>query len=77
MFPALAGRFFTTEPLGKPKVVFTYSKNDPFQHIVFFLLIVLFIYFWLHLIFIALRGLSPVAASRGYSSLRYAGFSMQ
>ena len=77
MFPVLAGGFFTTEPLGKPKVVFTYSKNDPFQHVVFFLLIILFIYFWLHLIFVALCGLSLVAASRGYSSLRYADFSMQ
>ena len=28
--PALAGRFFTTEPPGKPKVYFTYHKIYPF-----------------------------------------------
>ena len=28
-----------------------------------------FIYFWLCWVFVAARGLSPVAASRGYSSL--------
>ena len=35
-----------------------------------------FIYFWLHWVFIAARGLSLVAASGGYSSLRCAGFSL-
>ena len=30
----------------------------------------LFIYFWLHWVFVAARGLSLVAASGGYSSLR-------
>ena len=41
------------------------------------LFIYLFIYFqfWLHRVFIAARRLSLVAASRGYSSLRCAGFS--
>ena len=34
----------------------------------------LFIYFWLCCVFVAARGLSLVAASRGYSSLRCAGF---
>ena len=28
-----------------------------------------FIYFWLHWVFVAVHGLSLVAASRGYSSL--------
>ena len=37
----------------------------------------LFIYFWLHWVFVAMRGLSLVAASGGYSSLRCAGFSLQ
>ena len=39
--------------------------------------IYLFIYFWLHWIFVALRRLSLVAVSGGYSSLRCAGFSLQ
>ena len=34
-------------------------------------------YFWLHWVFVAARGLSLVAASGGYSSLWYAGFSLQ
>ena len=34
-----------------------------------------FIYFWLHWVFVAVRGLSLVAASRGYSLLWCAGFS--
>ena len=33
--------------------------------------------FWLHWIFVAVRGISLVAASRGYSSLRCTGFSLQ
>ena len=35
------------------------------------------IYFWLHWVFAAARGLSLVAASRGYSLLQCAGFSLQ
>ena len=34
-------------------------------------------YFWLHWVFGAAHGLSLVAASRGYSSLLWAGFSLQ
>ena len=34
-------------------------------------------YFWLCWVFVAARGLSLVAASGGYSSLRCAGFSSQ
>ena len=37
----------------------------------------LFIYFWLCWVFIAARGLSLVAASGGYSSLWWAGFSLR
>ena len=33
--------------------------------------------FWLHWVFIAARGLSLVARSGGYSSLRRAGFSLR
>ena len=35
----------------------------------------LFIYFWLCWVFVGARGLSLVAVSGGYSSLRYLGFS--
>ena len=35
------------------------------------------IYFWLHWVFVAMRGLSLVEASGVYSSLWYAGFSLQ
>ena len=37
----------------------------------------LFIYFWLHWVFLAARGLSAVVASRGYSLLQCAGFSLR
>ena len=43
----------------------------------FFLKFILFIYFWLRWVFVAARGLSLVAASGGYSSLRCTGFSLQ
>ena len=43
----------------------------------FFFLIYLFIYFWLHWVFVAARGLSLVAASRGSSSLQCTGFSLR
>ena len=43
----------------------------------FFSLINLFIYFWLRWVFVAANGLSLVAASGGYSSLWYAGFSLR
>ena len=36
-----------------------------------------FIYFWLRWVFVAARGLSLFAESRGYSSLRCAGFSLR
>ena len=58
--PALAGRFPTTAPPGKP----------------FFLFFNKFIYFWLPWVFVAVRGLSLVAAGGGYSSLWCAGFSL-
>ena len=41
----------------------------------FFFLINLFIYFWLRWVFVAVRGLSLVVVSGGYSSLRCTGFS--
>ena len=42
----------------------------------FFFLINLFIYFCLCWVFVSVRGLSPVAASRGHSSSRCAGLSL-
>ena len=46
---------------------------------IFFLinLFILFIYFWLHWVFVAACGLSLVAVSRGCSLLQCAGFSLQ
>ena len=37
----------------------------------------MFVYFWLHWIFVAARGLSLVAASGDYSLLRCAGFTLR
>ena len=39
-------------------------------HLLTYLFLNLFIYFWLHWVFVAAGGLSLVAASGGYSSLR-------
>ena len=52
--------------------------SDIFSFISFFFLIYLFkfIYFWLCWVFVAVRGLSLVARSRGYSSLRCVDFSL-
>ena len=47
------------------------------QSLNFFLKFILFIYFWLCWVFVAVRGPFLVAASRGYSSLWCAGFSLQ
>ena len=44
--------------------------------LLFFKKIYLFIYFWLHLVFVAARGLSLVAVSGGFSLLWCAGFSL-
>ena len=38
---------------------------------------ILFIYFWLHWVFVAMCSLSLVVVSGGYSSLRCAGFSLR
>ena len=65
MCPVLAGRLSTTAPPGKPYLF------------IFINYLFLFIYFWLHWVFVAARGLSLVVASRGYSLLQCAGFSLQ
>ena len=43
----------------------------------FIKLFILFIYFWLHWVFVAARGVSLVVVSGGYSSLQCAGFSLR
>ena len=43
----------------------------------FNLFIYLFIYFWLHWVFVAAHGLSLVVVSGGYSSLQCTGFSLR
>ena len=60
------------------------QKNLPHGTQVFFFLnkfiyfIIIFLNFWLHWVFVAARGLSLVAASRGcYSSLQCVGFSLR
>ena len=82
--PALAGRFSTTAPPGKPEVtiltifkLFIALALSIFTLFCFVLFLILFIYFWLHWVFVAARRLSLAAASGGYSSLRCAGFSLQ
>ena len=62
--PALAGRFSTTAPPGKPSLFFKVN-------------LFIYFYFWLPWIFVAACGLSLVAASGGYSSMRCAGFSLR
>ena len=47
-------------------------QAGPDYKIIFYL----FIYFWLCWVFVSARGLSLVAASGGYSSLRCVGFSL-
>ena len=52
-----------------------YIWSISFSH--FYFLKCVFIYFWLHWVFVALCGLSLAAVSRGYSSFRCTGFSAQ
>ena len=52
-------------------------RGVDFYLFIFSLFYFLFIYFWLCWVLVAARGLSLAAVSRGYSSLRCAGFSLQ
>ena len=54
-----------------------FLKNVKYFSLYFFFFLALFIYFWRSWVFVALCGLSVVAASGGYSSLRYTGFSLR
>ena len=58
-----------------PALPSRYGQQRTLLFFFFFFLINLFIYFWLQWAFIAARGLSLVAVSRGYSLLRCMGFS--
>ena len=52
----------------------------PQDRLVFSLFLIfyfIFIYVWLHWVFVAVHGLSLIVASGGYSSLRCAGFSLR
>ena len=57
--------------------LWAFFTHFDYQAVCLFVLINLFIYFWLRWVFVAARGLSLVVASRGYSSLQCAGFSLQ
>ena len=62
------------------KICFTVGGGDGAWETIFYFLKFLFIYFiyWLHWVFVAARRLfSPVASSKGYSSLQCAGFSLR
>ena len=53
------------------------NDHKVFHYNLFFNKLILFIYFWLHWVFIAVRRLSLVAVNRGYSLLRCTGFLLQ
>ena len=65
-----SGKFSYVISLIIPWSVFFFLIN-------FFKNIYLFIYLWLHWVFVAVHSLSLVAASGGYSSLRCMGFSLR
>ena len=48
----------------------------PTKVVLFFFFLIFFIYFWLCWVFVSVRGLSLVAASRGHSSSRCTGLSL-
>ena len=77
--PALAGGFLTTAPPGKTLKQLLFNANLFFFFFCFvFLFINLFIYLFLAALgLVAARGLSLVAESGGYSSLRCEGFSLR
>ena len=61
--------------LGLPVTEGNSELNGKLKTSLFFFFF-LFIYFWLCWVFVAVRGLSPVAASGGHSSSRCAGLSL-
>ena len=80
--PALAGRFSTTAPPGKPsahifKVGIILHMHFGFHYSFLKIYLFYFIYFWRCWAFVAERGLSLVVMSGGYSSLWCVGFLLQ
>ena len=75
MNPALSGSLNPALSGSLSRVQMRLVEGDYF--VCFLNLFLLFIYFWPHWVFIAVRGLSLVAASGGYSSLRCTGFSLR
>ena len=51
--------------------IYIYFFLNTFIYFIYF-----YFYFWLHWVFVAVCGLSLVAASKGYSLLQCAGFSL-
>ena len=78
--PALAGRFSTTAPPGKPNFFFFFNVfvwrsrqwSEPAKRLCLFCNL-----FWLHWVFVAALQLSLVAASGSYSLFPCAGFSLR
>ena len=74
--------FFFSESLSEELVFLWYQKDlqakpEATTFFFFFLNFYVLIYFWLHWVFTAVCRISLVAASRGYSSVRCMGFSLQ
>ena len=53
------------------------NLKNTFFYNMFYLFLIFQIYFWLHWVFVAVRGLFLVAVSRGYSLLQCTGFSLR
>ena len=71
-FVHFAGMLYVDSGLNNILVCFSLCFSKPIHLFNLFY----FIYFWLHQVFVAVHGFSLVAASRGYSSLWCAGFSL-
>ena len=59
-----------------PNWIHPFFKKNLFIYLFIYLFMYLFIYFWLCWEFVSVRGLSPVAASKGHSSSRCADLSL-
>ena len=79
--PLLAGMLFGTNSIENNlaipiKIINSHTFFFFFLQTVFFFLIYFFIYLLLCWVFVSVRGLSPVVASGGHSSLQCAGLSL-
>ena len=59
-----------------PIFFFKLARGEDSFYLFIYLFVCLFTYFWLCWVFVSVRGLSPVAASRGYSSSWCTGLSL-